>query len=438
MKVPKKLLVIADIQHSSPRIAHFLYYLHDHGWNATQLTPFFNDEIAQRNGLPEDFLSRVAVATASYEGDALEWMRRLFYKKGFQKNASVTEQLKEKLGVKKNSRLVHKLLYLYQTFFAYPDDQKNWKKHAIKKALLLMKTEHFDAILSSSPYGTSHIIAHELQKQSGIPWIADFRDPWALNHNYPFGKIRQFFEKRLEQRTLINASAIFTASEMCSTRQRSLHTQNIHTITNGFDPKRAPTHNLHVDSSKLTITYTGTVYEGKQNPAIFFAGLKKFFTLHPQLRAKFEVNFYGSKSTYIGRLVENFELHDVVNLHNSVSRNESLEKQQTSQLLLMFGWEDQSEPGTFQTKLFEYLNARRPILISGGFENEEIKKVVKNCNAGWSAIDEDSIVKTLELLSEKFHSGVILPYDGNEKKIAQFSYPVLSKQLADLLNQFVT
>jgi hypothetical protein len=72
----------------------------------------------------------------------------------------------------------------YAAFMARPDRWVSWKFAAIREGLRMIKRFKPEAIWSTYPIATAHLIASELSKQSGLPWVADFRDPMA-QEGYP-------------------------------------------------------------------------------------------------------------------------------------------------------------------------------------------------------------------------------------------------------------
>jgi len=72
----------------------------------------------------------------------------------------------------------------YPMFLARPDRWLSWKWGAIPAGIRLIRRHQPAAIWSTYPIATAHVIAAELQRRSGLPWIADFRDPMA-QEGYP-------------------------------------------------------------------------------------------------------------------------------------------------------------------------------------------------------------------------------------------------------------
>lgn len=134
------------------------------------------------------------------------------------------------------------LKFVYKRFSEvrhYPDRQKDWIPFAIRFASNLLDSQRIDALLTSSPPATTHIIAQKLKQKYNIPWVADFRDLWTQNHNYPYSRLRKFFERRLELKTLSSADALVGTSGPMANRLTTLHgKKEVCVITNGLTLKR--------------------------------------------------------------------------------------------------------------------------------------------------------------------------------------------------------
>ena len=68
-------------------------------------------------------------------------------------------------------------------------------------------------ILTSSPYPISHVIAYKLILKYKFKWIADFRDPWSLNHNNNMFFVRKLIDKIYEKKIINLCNLIFTPSK---------------------------------------------------------------------------------------------------------------------------------------------------------------------------------------------------------------------------------
>src|SRR5690606_14409296 len=64
-------------------------------------------------------------------------------------------------------------------FMTKPDRFFSWYWHGVMKCLQAVRETHTDVIWSTFPCSTSHRIAATLHRKTGLPWVADFRDPFA-------------------------------------------------------------------------------------------------------------------------------------------------------------------------------------------------------------------------------------------------------------------
>ncbi len=245
-----------------------------------------------------------------------------------------------------------KSLYKYYREIAhYPDSEKGWKPFAVKAGDELLQNEDIDAMISSSSPVTCHIIARELKERHKIPWVADFRDLWTQNHNYPYSILRKLFEKKLELKTLSMADALVTVSSPLAYKLAMLHKRRqVYTITNGFDPEKMSDGKANL-TSKFTITYTGQIYT-KQDPSKLLVALKDLISGRAIDPNDVDVRFYGPENGLLAKKIEEYGLSAIVRQCGIVPREISFEKQRESQLLLLLKWEDPRERGIYHWKSF--------------------------------------------------------------------------------------
>lgn len=417
----KKVLIIAHLFHASPRIPGLAKYLPEFGWQPIILTAPVSEK--------SDLQCRV-IETGSR--DVLGFWEKLF---GFNPTEDVRRQVKKRLGVTSKKSVVDSFLTLCGAIINYPDSDRGWRLFAVKTGSELLQNEDIDAIISSSSPVTSHLIAKELKIKHKIPWVADLRDLWTQNHNYGYGPLRRLIDKRLELKTLLLADALITVSQPWAEKLRTLHRwKTTYTITSGFDPVEMNTTRVN-RMSKFTITYTGSIYSGKQEPSKLFAALKDLITDRLMDPNEVAVRFYGSKIEWLDKEVERYGLSSIVKQYGRVPQQVALEKQRESQLLLLLNWEDQQEHGVYPGKVFEYLAAQRSIVATGGFSNDVVEKLLHETKAGRYGSTVEDIKNILsELYSEYKLTGKIT-YNGDIEKINKYSYREMARNFAGVLDQ---
>jgi hypothetical protein len=430
----KKVLIIANLFHASPRIPGLTKYLPEFGWQPIILTTPIGEDPESRFGPPNDFKNNNRIIETDCPPVLGFWKKIL----GFNQNEDIGSQVKKRFDVTSERSVYPFLSWFYtkgNSVINYPDVEKGWKPFAIRVGDEFLQNEGIDAMISSSSPVTSHIIAKELKFKHKIPWVADLRDLWTQNHSYPYGNIRKLFEQKLELKTLQSADALITVSPLWAEELRTLHRgKKTYTITNGFDPDKMSTGKIDL-TSKFTITYTGQIYIGRQDPSKLLAALRDLIhdgTMNPD---DVEVRFYGPENELLARKIEEYGLSDIVTQYGTVSREISFEKQRESQILLLLNWEDQQEKGVYPLKVFEYLSTRRPILATGGFGNDVVEELLNETGAGIYAPTVENIKSFLRELYLEYKQKGEISYNGNIEKINKYSHREMARKFAEALDR---
>ena len=422
----KKVLIIGYLhpftaQHKgSFRPLPLAKQLPEFGWQPIVLT----GPLTKKTGVP------FRVVETPYH-DILAFWKKLFR---LNPNAGIGEQLKKRLGIANRKSLLDFFLTFGEEIFYYPDSAKGWKPLVLKAGEELLQREDIEAIISCHPV-TSHLVASDLKTRHNIPWIADFADLWSQNHDYHYSPLRRVLDRRLELKTLSQADALVTVSEPWAGKLRALHKgKPVYTITHGFDPEEVniPPASL---TSRFTITYTGAIYTGKQDPTKLFAALRDLISDKAMEPSDIEVRFYGTGVVWLEREINRYGLSSVVKHYEHVPKEVAVGKQRESQLLLLLDWDDQNEKGVFPGKVFEYLGARRPILTIGGSANDVVHKLLTETKAGIPAKDAPDIKRALAELYQEYKLRGGVAYNGMEGEINKYSHREMARKFAEILDQ---
>lgn len=419
----RTVLIIANVSHVSPRIPNFAKYLPEFGWRTIIITAPV--------GKNPDFQCRI-IETEYH--DVLSFWKRLLK---LCPTDDIRGEVKNRFGIKSKKSIVDYFLTFCGAIINYPDGEKGWKSFAVMAADEVLQHEKVDIIFSCSAPVTSHIIARELKKKYNLPWVADLRDLWSQNHNYGYGTLRRLIDKRLELKTLSNADVLITVSPIWAKKLSILHNGKVtYTITNGFDP--ASLNILPADlTTKFTITYTGKIYEGKQDTSKLFTALRDLISdgmINPK---DVEVRFYGSKNLWLDKEAEQYGLQGIVKQYGIVPKQIATEKERESQLLLLLNWEDQQEIGWYPLKIFGYLAARRPILATGGYGKDEIEKILMETKSGVYCKTIEDIKSNLHDLYFEYKEKNKVNYNGDTEKINIYSYREKTREMAGILDSLI-
>lgn len=310
-----------------------------------------------------------------------------------------------------------------------------WYPYGIKAGCRILTNYKFDAIFSSYSPSSSHFIASRLQRRSGIPWVAEFRDLWALN---PYARTTQFLrllEQKVERKIVKNSSLLITVSEGLARRLGEMTSKRVAIIPNGFDEEDY-LGNAAL-TAKFTITYTGQVNPGSRDPSPVFDAVSQLNGEGKISPANFEVRFFGGSSgDFLPSLIRKYHLKDLVKFYGFVSFKESIKRQRESTALLLLEWNDPRGRDTSTGKIYGYLGARRPILATG-YPGGAIDNLLRESGTGILANEVEMIREVLSCwLGQWRRSGKITSYwKPDENVIKRYTRREGARKLAELLEE---
>ena len=238
----------------------------------------------------------------------------------------------------------------------------------MRRGLALIRHYQPAAIWSTYPIATAHVIGAHLQARSGLPWIADFRDPMAQD-DYPTDPKTWASFKHIEEATVQAARlSVFTtpgAADMYRQRYPDV-AERMRVIENGYDEETfaavtsstAP--RTPLNAGALTLLHSGVVYPSERDPTQFFdalAALKQSGASLPAFRVRFRAS---GNDALLKRMVEQRGLNDWVELAPSLPYAAALDEMLRADALLVLQAANCNQQ--IPAKLYEYLRAGRPVI----------------------------------------------------------------------------
>ena len=244
-----------------------------------------------------------------------------------------------------------------------------WAYEAIRYIEKHINLSKFQVIYTtSSPY-SAHLIGFYLKQKYGIPWVADYRDPWTdasrkdLGLVSPHHQLLVLLEKILLKAADCNITVEkhFTLSYVERFR---LPPERIISITNGYDEDDFSGLSIsEKQPSKFTIVYSGLLYAPPQVTA-FAAFLEALHQLIDEQKidlANIQLRMIG-KMTGEGRAVlRNYDWGDALVETGYLSHQEVLQSNMHANLLLTLTGDSPELKFIHGGKLFDYLRSGRPI-----------------------------------------------------------------------------
>lgn len=336
--------------------------------------------------------------------------------------------------VGENQSLKSKLSIWVRGNFFIPDARVFWVNPSVKFLRKYLKENHFDALVTTGPPHSMHLIGLNLKKEfPNLKWIADFRDPWTEISYYQHLKLTKVADRKhrnLEQKVFENAD-ITLATSYSDAENFKKKGANAVCITNGFDVdnQKSKTENSE-PSTQFTLSYIG-VLEQLRNPEVLWKVLNDLIKENEDFRKDFELKFVGRIDDKILEKIENSELKNSVKNLGYLSHSEANLEMEKSDLLLMTNFPEEKSKGIIPGKIFEYLATKKQI-ISFGPKDSDVKKILEETNAGKHfSYDDSESLKAFIL--EKFNDWKSGNISSNTENIDQFSRKNLTKKLAEIL-----
>lgn len=416
------------------RLGKLAKYLPDFGWEPVVLT------VDRLEGFPQTLAVEVDKSRV-IRTPCFETFVDTLYRKAIAAESNPYQSPSRKQSLK---RFAYGLLYFIYRFPPLPllrtllPEPLGWYPSAIRAGRQIIRMNKIDAIYSSYTPSAPHFIASKLQRESKIPWIAEFRDTWTMNPYRTTTRVSRFFEQKLEKRVLKNSSCLVAVAEQDAQQLQELHSKKVAVITNGFDEEdyqeEVPL------TSKFTITYTGGIYPGKRDPTMLFEAVKELQEEGKILPDNFEICFFGGASLKtLLPLIKSYQLEDIVKVYDSVPFKESIKKQKESTILLLLEWNHPAASGTLTGKLYEYLGAERPILAIA-YKTGAIDRLLQKTGTG-ILVNKVEMIKSVlcSWLEEWQKSRRIASYwNPDLGVINRYTRREQTKKLAQLLEEVVS
>lgn len=339
--------------------------------------------------------------------------------------------------VGKNQSWKSKLSIWVRGNFFIPDARVFWVKPSIRFLEQYLKENKIDAVVTSGPPHSLHLIGLGLKKKfPNLKWIADFRDPWTEISYYKHLKLTQSSDakhRELESAVFKNADITLATSYTDAENFRKAGANAV-CITNGFDQsdsiQQSETSKDQQQNKTFTLSYIG-VLEQLRNPETLWKILDELVKENSEFAHHFSLKLVGRIDDKILYSIENSGLKNHILNLGYLSHGKAVEEMQHSDILLITNFPNDSSKGIIPGKIFEYLASGKQIL-SFGPSGADVSKILEETQAGKHfSYDDTETVKRFIL--EKFDLWKSGNLHENSQSIEQFSRRNLTKQLTGIL-----
>lgn len=255
----------------------------------------------------------------------------------------------------------------YSDLLALPDRWAAWWLGGVAAGLKVIRKQHVGLIWSTYPIATSHLIGATLARITGLPWVADFRDPMVGNSAYQFSARQQSMARWLEALAMRRATRCVFTTAGAAARYRGNYPDDAAkccVVENGYDEDAfAGTTALRLDvgADTLLMLHSGIIYPRDRDPTAFFAAVARLLADGGLRRDKLRIRFRASDHDgLIKEIAVAHGIGDVVDIAPAIPYREAIGEMLGADVLLAF--QGSRFNAQIPAKIYEYLRARKPVL----------------------------------------------------------------------------
>lgn len=427
---------------STQRTLKFVKYLHCFEWNPIVLTIKINRYTKIFMPVDTSLCSEIPKNVKIYAVNSYYWLWHLL--------PLLYAVEKELEGNKFYKFLGAMRIYMYIIWILErlsPEPLVVWYPFAIRNGHNIIKRHDIYMLYSTSPNPVAHLIAMKLATKYNIPWVADFRDPWAYASWTHKVRPMKLLDMRLEKKVLARADRlIITLPKLMNEFkiiEKKFNPARCSLILNGYDEEDFRDISPHI-FEQFTIVYTGRLHHPRRSPHHLFDALSFLFQEFPDLKSKIRVVLIGTTSSSVTRLVKEYKLEDCVEMKGHLEHKKALSYICGASVLFLLALKAKGMGKPFQgkdvisLKLFEYLRAKRPILALVP-EDSDSARIVQATRSGVvvEPTDYQKAKKVILDMYEKYREGQ-LKLRSNDSLIQRYERKVLTKRLAGIFDDLLS
>jgi glycosyltransferase involved in cell wall biosynthesis len=413
-------------------------YLPENGWQPVIYTAEDAEYPVEDLSLTKDIAPEAEIIRRPIVEPYTFYKKFLGIKKGEKVKAGFINEGAKKTGWKENLSV-----WLRGNLFI-PDARCWWIRPSARYLKKYLKEHPVDAIISTGPPHSMHLIARTLHKKFNIPWVADFRDPWTDIDFYKDLKLTRWADKkhhRLEYQVLTEATKVVTVGWDWARGLESHGAKDVVVITNGYDFDTTSQSVSDYKPTDFTMSHIGII-GASRNHEVFWQALSELVhndeqdDVKTQFIASLKIRLIGQVDNSVIESIKRNNVEKYVEIIPYMPHNQVIEEQKKSAVLLLFINNTPNAKGVLTGKIFEYMASGRPILAIGP-EDGDTSIMLDKTKSGtivWF-YDKEKMKSIIMELYRKYKDNELVTM--KNVLVEQFSRRNLAKEYAQLLDNII-
>ena len=417
------------------RWVKFAKYLPAEGWQPVIYTPENPEQLAVDASLEAEVPAEAEVIRRRIV-EPYEMYKKLLRKSGHSKEAVEVNPVNAQ-----NKSFLQKVAMWIRGNFFRPDPRCLWIRPSVKFLKEYLKEHPVDLIVSTGPPQSMHLIGRLLAKETGLPWIADFRDPWTKIFYFKHLQMTRTtvkWHKKMEKKVLDDATVVVAVSPLVQQEFQAMTQTPVELITNGFDEcDFTATKNTEANGGpdrEFVITHTG-LFAADGNPTVLWDVLAEKCSKDESFKKLMKIRLVGKTDEQILKSIEDAGLSGNLEDMGYQPHAVAVEQQRKASLLILPLRKEPEYKAVLPGKLFEYLASWRPVLGIGQTDGA-MSMILNNTKTGfvlnWD--DKMSIEKYIDICWKDHLNGRLSVEDAD---ISQFTRRNLTRRMAQLFDKLI-
>ena len=408
-------------------------YLPENGWQPVIYTADDAEYPVEDASLEKDVAPEAEIIRRPIVEPYTFYKKFLGIKKGEKVKAGFINEGAKKKGWKENISV-----WLRGNFFI-PDARCWWIKPSVEYLSKYLNEHPVDAMISTGPPHSMHLITKALHKKYNIPWVADFRDPWTDIDFYKDLKLTRCADRkhhRLEKQVLTEATKVVTVGWDWARGLESHGAQDVEVITNGFDGSVTLNQTMtdKQPEGAFSMSHIGIIGAAR-NAVVFWKALSELIE-NESFKKDLRIKLIGQVDNSVVKTIKENGLENNVSIIPYIPHEKVIKEQEASQVLLLFINNSPNAKGILTGKIFEYMASGRPILAIGPKDGDTAIMLGKTQSGIIIDFDDKEEMKAvvMDLYSKYKENQLVTKYN---TLVDKFSRRNLAKDYAQLLERII-
>ena len=414
------------------RWVKFAKYLPSEGWLPVIYTPENPEQLAVDESLAAEIPAEAEILKTRIV-EPYEIYKKVLRKSGHSKEAVEVNPVNAQ-----NKSFLQKVAMWVRGNFFRPDPRCLWIRPSVRFLKKYLQEHPVDLIVSTGPPQSMHLIGRALARETGLPWVADFRDPWTKIFYFKhlsMTRATKKWHKKMEKKVLDDASVVVAVSPLVQQEFQQMTQTPVELITNGFDECDFTSERCREAEGgperEFCITHTG-LFAADGNPTVLWDVLADKCASDEAFRRALKIRLIGKTDDSILSALREVGLEDAVEDMGYQPHAVAVEQQRKASLLILPLRKEPEYKAVLPGKLFEYLASWRPVLGIGQPDGA-MSMILNTTKTGFVLDWEDrrSIARFIDLCWKNHLEGRLTVDDAD---ISQFTRRNLTHRMAQLFD----